>query len=81
MKEKKKKAVDVVTHACRCFLPEIRTTVQRKSVCRSVFEERGWHAFDKLVSELLQLEKEHHPFCCVPVSIHVAVYVCVCVCC
>lgn len=40
--------------ACHLFFTEGRT-VWRKSVCGPVFEERGWDAFDKLVSELLKL--------------------------
>ena len=58
-----------------------RTAVWRKSVCRPVFEEWGWNAFDKLMSEQLKLEKEHPSFVvCQYAFMWLCMYVCVCVC-
>lgn len=60
---KKKKLSNAVTflsdhnfHACH-FFPgwKKQTAVWRKSVSRSGFEDGGWFAFDKLLSELVQL--------------------------
>lgn len=61
--QEKKKLSNAVTflsdhnfHACH-FFPSWKkqTAVWRKSVSRSGFEDGGWFAFDKLLSELVQL--------------------------
>lgn len=61
---KKKRSFQMRLHSCRTttftrvtsFPAEKKqTAVWRKSVSRSGFEDGGWFAFDKLLSELVQL--------------------------